>query len=199
MHDAGRKSATGAIALSRRTLAATGLGIVAAASLPVTGSPASARAADVREALSPTDRADIQDLFTGFTWALDCGDEDEFIDLFAPDALIVGHGKRYAGRDGIVGWFRYLVDLRDRAGQDAWMHEAGQFRFVPQGKSCIVYAYATHFSANSEQGVRGVRSLGLFVCDCRRDAGGWTFHRFAIMPWDNAKVPWKKPLPWAEG
>jgi hypothetical protein len=87
--------------------------------------------------------------------------------------------------------------MREREGDDIWMHEAGQFRFVPAGQSCIVYAYATHFNANTAKAARGVRSLGYFTCECVPEGGAWKFRRFSISTWDRNLVPWKKPLPWA--
>lgn len=179
--------------VTRRQLALSGLSMSAAVAL----SPATAHAAPAPR-LTLDDRAAIQDLFTRYLWAYDCTDEEEFAALFTDDALVVGKSLHYVGKPAILGWFRYLVEMREREGDDIWMHEAGQFRFQPAGKDCLVYAYATHFNANSAKAMRGVRSLGYFVCECTRTEAGWLFRRFSISPWDSAKLPWKKPLPWAE-
>lgn len=179
--------------ISRRALAGVGLGVAGAAAL----SPASARQRRAAGKLSLEDRAGIEDLFTRYLWAYDCSDEDEFLSLFTADALVVGKGTAYRDRAAILGWFRYLVAMREREGDDIWMHEAGQFRFTPAGAGCIVYAYATHFSANTAKAARGVRSLGYFTCECMPAGGEWKFRRFSISTWDRTMVPWKKPLPWA--
>lgn len=176
--------------LSRRQLALGGLGLMLAATI----APGVAAARPARFTLE--DRAGIEDLFTRYLWAYDCSDEQEFLDLFSNDALIVGRGKLYKGRDAILGWFRYLIAMRENEGDDIWMHEAGQFHFVPNGKTCVVYAYATHFNANSGKGTKGVRSLGYFTCECVRLGNRWLFRRFSISTWDREKLPWKKPLPW---
>jgi uncharacterized protein (TIGR02246 family) len=144
------------------------------------------------------DRLDIEDLFSSYVWAYDCSDEAAFIDLFTSDALVVGKGSHYRGRDTILAWFRHLLEMRESEGDDTWMHEAGQFRFFRSGDAWLVYAYATHFNANAAKGVRGVRSLGYFACECRRDRDGWKFHRFSISAWDRKRLPWTKPLPWAD-
>ena len=182
--------------LTRRELAAAGMGLSTAAAL----APAAANARSGSQRISPSleDRAGIQDLFVRYLWSYDCTDEDEFLSLFSDDPLVVGRGTNYRGKVAILGWFRYLIAMREREGDDIWMHEAGQFRFVPQGSSCIVYAYATHFNANAARATRGVRSLGYFVCECIKERGEWQFRRMSISTWDRNKLPWKKPLPWAE-
>lgn len=184
---------SGAGRISRRALAGVGLGLAGAAAL----SPASARPRRAAGRPSLEERAGIEDLFTRYLWAYDCSDEDEFLSLFTADALVVGKGNAYRDRAAILGWFRNLIAMREREGDDIWMHEAGQFRFTPAGAGCIVYAYATHFNANTAKAARGVRSLGYFTCECVPEGGEWKFRRFSITAWDRTVVPWKKPLPWA--
>lgn len=181
--------------LSRRNLAMGALGVSAATAVAAS---TAAQARPRQSSLRLEDRAGIEDLFSRYLWAYDCTDEEEFLSIFADDALVVGRGRLYRGRDAILGWFRYLIAMRETEGDDIWMHEAGQFRFERSGDSCIVYAYATHFNANAARATRGVRSLGYFVCECVKDGGEWKFRRLSISTWDRNKVPWKKPLPWAE-
>lgn len=182
---------SGAGRISRRALALAGLGAAGAAALPATARPRRANT------LSLEDRAGIEDLFTRYLWAYDCSDEAEFMALFTADAIIVGKGTAYRDQPAILGWFRNLIAMREREGDDIWMHEAGQFHFIPAGPRCLVYAYATHFNGNSGKAARGVRSLGYFTCECVPDGGAWKFRRFSISTWDRTIVPWKKPLPWA--
>ena len=182
---------SGAGRISRRALGLLGLGVAGAATLPAAARPRHTGK------FSLEDRAGIEDLFTRYLWAYDCSDEDEFMSLFTADALVVGKGNAYRDHAAILGWFRNLIAMREREGDDIWMHEAGQFRFVPAGQGCIVYAYATHFNANTAKAARGVRSLGYFTCECVLEGGAWKFRRFSISTWDRNLVPWKKPLPWA--
>lgn len=177
--------------ISRRALGLLGLGVAGAATLPAAARPRHTGK------FSLEDRAGIEDLFTRYLWAYDCSDEDEFMSLFTADALVVGKGNAYRDHAAILGWFRNLIAMREREGDDIWMHEAGQFRFVPAGQDYIVYAYATHFNANTAKAARGVRSLGYFTCECVAEGGAWKFRRFSISSWDRNLVPWKKPLPWA--
>lgn len=184
----------GGTKINRRGLTLAGI----AAAFAATTSPAAAKPRRAAGNLSLEDRAGIEDLFTRYLWTYDCNDEQEFLSLFSDDALIVGRGKVYRGKNAILGWLRYLIAMRDREGDDIWMHEAGQFRFMPNGRSCIVHAYATHFSGNTDRATRGVRSLGYFTCECVQDGRDWKFRRFSISGWDQKTVPWKKPLPWAD-
>lgn len=181
--------------MSRRNLAVGGLGMAAVATVATSSAAVSSRE---QRALRLDDRAAIEDLFSRYLWAYDCTDEEEFLAIFAEDALVVGRGKLYRGKDAILGWFRYLIAMRESEGDDIWMHEASQFRFVMHGDNCIVYAYATHFNANAQHAVRGVRSLGYFVCECVKAGNEWKFQRLSISTWDRNTVPWKKPLPWAD-
>lgn len=182
--------------ISRRTLARAGMGVAGLGAALAASAPAAAARRVPR--LSVEDRLAIEDLFSTYLWSYDCSDADEFIALFAADALVVGRGRLYADRDAILGWFRYLLDMREAEGDDIWMHEAGQFRFEPQADGrVIVYAYATHLRGKTATNERGVRSLGYFVCECAKEAGVWKFRRFSISTWDRTRLPWKKPLPWA--
>lgn len=181
--------------INRRNLALVGLSAAATATLL----PVSAAAKpDNESALRLEDRFAIEDLFARYLWSYDCTDEEEFLSLFTDDALVVGKKTRYLGRPEILGWFRYLIAMREREGDDIWMHEAGQFHFIRSGETCLAYAYATHFNGNSAKATRGVRSLGYFACECVKGHGGWQFRRFSISPWDRMKLPWKKPLPWED-
>jgi uncharacterized protein (TIGR02246 family) len=145
--------------------------------------------------LTLEDRVAIKDLFADYLWAYDCSDEDGFIDLFTKDAMVVGLGKHHVGEDAMRAWFRYLLNLRDTA-NDIWLHEAGQFRFEGDGRTCVVYAYASHFRSHPASGEMGVRSLGYFVNECVKARGQWKFRRLTISHWDNHLQPWKKPKPW---
>lgn len=182
--------------ISRRDLALVSLGAAATATLL----PVSAAAKPRRSESAPTleDRIAIEDLFTRYLWSYDCTDEEEFLSLFTDDAVVVGKSTRYRGKPEILGWFRYLIAMREREGDDIWMHEAGQFHFIRSGETYLAYAYATHFNGNSAKALRGVRSLGYFACECVKGHGGWQFRRFSISPWDRTKLPWKKPLPWED-
>ena len=184
--------------VSRRELAALplGLGLLAVATSPAyAAKPADRVDPSLINVLPIEDRQAIGDLFTTYVWAYDCSDEAGFLDLFTEDALIVGMGKRHAGREAMGAWFRYLLDIRERE-NDLWLHEAGQHRFVGTGDKCLVYSYATHFNSSPDGKRYGVRSLGYFVSECVRQRGGWKFRRFSISHWDKSMQPWKKPLPW---
>lgn len=52
------------------------------------------------------DHARIRALLAGYALALDAGDFDECVQLFAPDGEFVVYGKTFAGCDAIAGMFR---------------------------------------------------------------------------------------------
>lgn len=171
---------------------AGGLGMLAVAA-PMPASAASRVSAD----LSSSDRQGIEDLFVDYSWAYDCSDLEGFLNLFTDDGLVVGLGKLHRGKPAMADWFRYLLDIRDR-GDDLWLHEASQHKFVPSPGGALVYSYATHFNYTVGAKTYGVRSLGYFVSECVKSGDHWKFRRFSVTHWDKTQQPWKKPLPWAE-
>lgn len=52
------------------------------------------------------DDAGIRELLAGYALALDAGDFEECVELFAPDGEFLVYGKIFAGRDAIAGMFR---------------------------------------------------------------------------------------------
>ncbi|MCA2241355.1 nuclear transport factor 2 family protein [Mycobacterium sp. WUMAC-067] len=52
------------------------------------------------------DQAAIRDLIAAYALALDAGDVDGCVQLFAPDGEFLVYGKTFAGHDGIAGMFR---------------------------------------------------------------------------------------------
>lgn len=52
------------------------------------------------------DETAIRELLAGYALALDVGDVDECVQLFAPDGEFLVYGKTFAGHDAIAGMFR---------------------------------------------------------------------------------------------
>ncbi|OBL16278.1 hypothetical protein A5646_06340 [Mycobacterium sp. 1245499.0] len=52
------------------------------------------------------DHEGIRELLAGYALALDAGDVEECVQLFAPDGEFLVYGKTFAGRDAIAGMFR---------------------------------------------------------------------------------------------
>ena len=55
--------------------------------------------------MTDDDQARIRELLAGYALALDVGDVDECVQLFAPDGEFLVYGKTFAGHDGIAGMF----------------------------------------------------------------------------------------------
>jgi uncharacterized protein (TIGR02246 family) len=52
------------------------------------------------------DKAEIRELIAGYALALDAGDVDRCVELFAPDGEFGVYGKTFVGHDGIGAMFR---------------------------------------------------------------------------------------------
>ena len=57
-------------------------------------------------AYPPDDAVAIRDLIAGYALALDAGDVDGCVRLFASDGEFLAYGRTFAGHDGIAGMFR---------------------------------------------------------------------------------------------
>lgn len=57
-------------------------------------------------AYPPDDEAAIRDLIARYALALDAGDVDGCVRLFAPDGEFLVYGRTFAGHDGIADMFR---------------------------------------------------------------------------------------------
>ena len=55
--------------------------------------------------MTDDDQARIRELLAGYALALDVGDVDECVQLFAPDGEFLVYGRTFAGHDGIAGMF----------------------------------------------------------------------------------------------
>jgi uncharacterized protein (TIGR02246 family) len=183
-------------AVSRRSLvAATAVSVGAwSGSASAEGGKSSSR----QRRLSADDRLDIQDVFARYAWTYDCTDEAGYLACFTDDAIIIGAnpGQVFRGKEAIRNWFRYLIELREKEGDD-WLHDAYHHRMVGDRRSCLVYSYATHFSSNQPAQRRAVRSAGYFVSECVQQRGEWLMRRHSVNAWDRRTLPWNKQLPWA--
>jgi uncharacterized protein (TIGR02246 family) len=52
------------------------------------------------------DHSAIRELIAGYALALDYGDVDECVELFAPDGEFLVYGQSFAGHDGVATMFR---------------------------------------------------------------------------------------------
>lgn len=182
--------------LSRRIFVVAPLAVAAGlAGCAAAAQPGITQGKSLTASLTAEDKLDIQDLFTNYAWSYDCSDEETFLSNFLPDALVLGHGKPYQGKEAIRAWYHYLIEMRIQEGDD-WLHHAYQHRFVGDSHRCIVYSYSTHFNSHPAAQKRGVRSTAYLVSECVKLNGTWFFHRHSIHRWDSQQLPWKKPLPW---
>ena len=116
--------------------------------------------------------------------------------LFTDDALVVGKGKTYRGKAAILGWFRYLIGLREREGDDIWMHEAGQFRFIPAGRAASSMPMRPISTRIPQRPHAACAAWAISLANACKSTASGSFAGSAS-PHGTAPVPWKKPLPWA--
>jgi len=95
---------------------------------------------------SPEDRLAIQDLYARYSWALDTGDTDTYVALFAEDAEATeetreGHLEVRKGRDEIR---KLVLKFHERPDFPGHQHQMAQFMFEPEGRPdhWVVRSYA---------------------------------------------------------
>jgi uncharacterized protein (TIGR02246 family) len=117
-----------------------------------------------------TDDAEIRELIAGYALALDAGDIDECVGLFAPDAEFLVYGRVFAGRDGIGEMFRAAP---------RGLHLTGVSRIEVGGSG----DGATERTARARTQVLFVRAvdfnqrLALYDDELTRPNGRWLFGR----------------------
>jgi uncharacterized protein (TIGR02246 family) len=90
--------------------------------------------------LPAEDRLAIMELYARHAWAMDSGDTDAFVDVFAPDAVAYGDNR---GHDELRAWHqKFLGDY----GFPGSQHFVTQFRFLEGDDSRhAVQAYVVRF------------------------------------------------------
>src|SRR4051812_30187965 len=85
------------------------------------------------------DRIAIEDLYADYVWALDSGDVDGFLKLFATDGVFGDTaGNRYKGHDAIRG---YVTGLAARPEFRGRQHILSSLRFTANGDRVGVTAF----------------------------------------------------------
>jgi len=95
---------------------------------------------------SPEDRLAIQDLYARYSWALDTGDTDAYVALFAEDAEASeetreGHLETRQGRAELR---KLVLKFHERPDFPGHQHQMAQFIFEPEGRPdhWVVRSYA---------------------------------------------------------
>src|SRR6185437_2318878 len=111
----------------------------------------------------PDDQAAIRDLIAGYALALDAGDVDACVQLFAPDGELLVYGKTFAGHDGIAGMFRNAA---------RGLHLTGVSRIAVDGESATAQSQVLFIRAGDLQ-----LRPALYDDELTRVAGHWRFAR----------------------
>lgn len=109
------------------------------------------------------DQAAIRDLIASYALALDAGDCDGCVRLFAPDGEFLVYGKTFAGHDGIAGMFR------DAA---RGLHLTGVSRIAVDGERATARSQVLFVRAGDQR-----LRPALYDDELTRIAGQWRFAR----------------------
>ncbi len=109
------------------------------------------------------DEAAIRELLADYALALDAGDFDECVQLFAPEGEFLVYGKTFAGRGGIAGMFR------DGA---RGLHLAGSARIQVEGERATARSQVLFVRAGDLQ-----LRPAIYDDELTRIAGQWRFTR----------------------
>jgi uncharacterized protein (TIGR02246 family) len=109
------------------------------------------------------DRTEIRELIARYALALDAGDVDQCVDLFAGDAEFLVYGRSFAGHDGIGKMFREAP---------RGLHLTGVSRIDVNGDTATARSQVLFVRAGSLQ-----LRPALYDDDLVRDGGGWRFRR----------------------
>lgn len=113
--------------------------------------------------MTDDDHAMIRELLAGYALALDAGDFDECVRLFAPDGEFLVYGKTFAGRDAIGGMFR------DAA---RGLHLNGSARIEVEGERATARSQVLFVRAGDLQ-----LRPAIYDDELTRTAGRWRFAR----------------------
>ncbi|OBB91409.1 SgcJ/EcaC family oxidoreductase [Mycobacterium sp. 852002-40037_SCH5390672] len=109
------------------------------------------------------DRRAIRALLAAYALALDAGDFDECVQLFAPDGEFLVYGKTFAGHDGIAGMFRHAA---------RGLHLTGSARIEVEGERAVARSQVLFVRAGDLQ-----LRPAIYDDELTRIAGRWRFTR----------------------
>jgi hypothetical protein len=139
--------------------------------------------------LSAQDYADITNQLNRYAWALDLGDLKALGELFTPDGLMQDtSGKRYDGRDALVGYARELINTPAFRGRQHIIYNL----VVDQGSAdrCQTRSYWTVIKWDGETNEKKIDGTGhsedLFV----KINGKWLFKERLVHRWSSTNGPW---------
>ncbi|MCC7182372.1 MAG: nuclear transport factor 2 family protein [Rhodocyclaceae bacterium] len=135
--------------------------------------------------ITADDRLEIQELLYGYAWALDTGDVDRFVALFADDAVLVWDAFdepcEWHGHAEIRHFVSYLRDLPSTAGRQHHVSNvivaAGADRDHARATAYVVVI------VRQDEGPSPVTVMGWYDDAFVRGADGWRIARHVIRDW----------------
>jgi len=127
------------------------------------------------------DKWNILELFARYAWAVDTGNEDEFVQQFRPDAAIEEEGDRFEGVDGLRRFFRRFRYLPSFPGRQHWV---GQPLINGDREVCSVRSFAMATHLNKGTGSTQITFLGYYTdVVVRADEDTWLFQERVFRRW----------------
>ena len=136
------------------------------------------------------ERLDIQELFARYCWALNTGDADGYIDLFAKDGWVDHHPQgRCQGREAMLK----LLDQVWYSSPHAYLgrqHRPSNFIISREGEAMRVKAY---WQVNRLE--QAFNQFHLFIQGhwealCVAEDGEWKFAELSVVHWFRETAPW---------
>ena len=123
-------------------------------------------------------RIAIEDLFSRYMWAIDCGDVAGVAGCFTEDGSLESPAVgAYSGRDQITAFAERFARFRERGSQ--LRHVISNLMVDIDGDTATAQCYLVVFIV--ENGDSRLLGPGRYECDLRRVDGAWYFARRLVV------------------
>ncbi|GAA4431073.1 hypothetical protein GCM10023169_35240 [Georgenia halophila] len=129
--------------------------------------------------LTVEDRAAIDDLFAHYAWALDCGDDDAFAEIFTDDATIEDPSGRYTAPDAPR---KIMAAMRANTTFPGRQHWIAQTVLEGTGRECSARSFAM-VTARHDSGATALHLLAAYFDRLVKIDQRWYVADRLIKPW----------------
>ncbi len=141
--------------------------------------------------IDATDRWAIQDLMMQYVLANDTGDADGYVNVFAPDGVLVSSdGERCEGHAAIRAHGEAAMREPNKRGRQ---HHFQTVRIERAGDDLKVFSYWLVAYRETEGSPVRLRSMGATDDVMRRIGGEWKIAHRTISRWHGEVAPWHFP------
>ena len=138
--------------------------------------------------LSADDRFEILDLLGKLYWALDTGDAEGLVALFAPDGVMTrGGGERFEGTERLREFAAHSTANEGTRGRQ---HVGKPLYFYPSDDGWTVRSYLQIFYCDPETGEKRLRTMSSSDDTCVKTDKGWRIKERHNRSWSGDTLPW---------